>query len=670
MLDTGMVKDRNAKVDKPNIDGLVGLGLILLAVALYGASLRYPFFWDDPVELGRAQARSIVTLFTASRDYLYYRPLTFTLWKAIGALQGRFDPFTFHLIQVVTHALNGVLTFALARRLFRQRAVAAVAAALFVLYPLSYQAVTWVAVAQVQATALLLGTLIAYYDGRLRGNQRLLWLSLALTVVALPMHENGMAFWMMVVALEGVLLCRERAAESWGLFLRRKAIIWWLFPALHLLVCAGFFLIWLFSPKGASLTHLAFQPAVGQYLLQGLIWPVAGALGVWGRIGLVDQGWWPLTVVALVTLAWLLVAYGRGRQLPLLGLAVLWFVITEVPVWVTQAIGYVGLAPRLFYIAAPAVALVWAGLLGLDIRLPGIGSWWERRAWQIAAGVLMAAVAWQSVDFVGVRNRIYAGVMPAVWDVVRQGAEAGANARLLFVNAPDRVTPYDRQYPVGDALVMVMPIDRDLASYVALHTGVRPTTQSQSAPELANLDRYPYFVNMRGVIAQPDALAHTIRTADKVFFTEYHPDGLVRVVDAGSVLSGQTSDKPLATFGTVLQLQQAVFEPPGRLVLQWTCLGPGAPDDTIFVHVTGGDRKPIVQADGDPLRGLWLLEYCQAGERIRDVRSLPVEDIPAGQYFIRVGVYNRSTNRRLPAHDALGEAIPDDSIVAVVWKKP
>ena len=102
MLDTGMVKDRNAKVDKPNIDGLVGLGLILLAVALYGASLRYPFFWDDPVELGRAQARSVVTLFTASRDYLYYRPLTFTLWKAIGALQGRFDPFTFHLIQVVT----------------------------------------------------------------------------------------------------------------------------------------------------------------------------------------------------------------------------------------------------------------------------------------------------------------------------------------------------------------------------------------------------------------------------------------------------------------------------------------------------------------------------------------------------------------------------------------
>ena len=79
MLDTGMVKDRNAKVDKPNIDGLVGLGLILLAVALYGASLRYPFFWDDPVELGRAQARSVVTLFTASRDYLYYRPLTLTL---------------------------------------------------------------------------------------------------------------------------------------------------------------------------------------------------------------------------------------------------------------------------------------------------------------------------------------------------------------------------------------------------------------------------------------------------------------------------------------------------------------------------------------------------------------------------------------------------------------
>jgi hypothetical protein len=216
----------------------------------------------------------------------------------------------------------------------------------------------------------------------------------------------------------------------------------------------------------------------------------------------------------------------------------------------------------------------------------------------------------------------------------------------------------------------VMPIDRDLASYVALHTGVHLEAQSLSAPELANLDRYPYFVNMRGVIAQPDALAQAIRTADQVFFTEYHTDGKVRVVEAGSVLSGQASGKPMATLGTVLQLQQATFEPSGRLVLQWTCLGAGAPGDTVFVHVTGEDGKPLVQADGDPLRGLWLLEYCQARERIRDVRSLPVEDIPAGQYFIRVGVYNRMTSERLPARDALGEAITDDSIVAVVWKKP
>jgi hypothetical protein len=670
MSRTGMVKGHNSEVDKLSLDWLISFGLILLAVALYGASLRYPFFWDDPVELGRAQARSIVTLFTASRDYLYYRPLTFTLWKAIGALQGRFDPFTFHLIQVVTHALNGVLTYTLARRLFRQRAVAAIAAALFVLYPLSYQAVTWVAVAQVQVTTLLLGTLIAYHDGRMRKDRKLLWLSLALTVVALPMHENGMTFWVMVVALEGMLLRRERAGESWGLFLRRKVVTWWPFPALYLLASVGFFLIWLFIPKSASLSQLAFRPAVGQYLLQGLIWPVAGALGAWVHVGLVDQGWWPLTVVAMVTLAWLLVAYGRGKQLPLLSLAVLWFVVTEVPVWLTQAIGYVGLAPRLFYIASPAVALVWAGLLGLDIRLPGARSWWGWRAWQIAASVLMAAVAWQCVDFVSVRNRVYAGVMPAVWNVVRQGAEAGASAKLLFVNVPDRVTPYDRQYPVGDALVMVMPIDRDLASYVALHTGVRPTTESLSVPELAGLGRYPYFVNMRGVIAQPDALTQAIRTADQVFFAEYHTDGTVRVVEAGSVSSGQTSGKPLATLGTVLQLQQATFEPSGRLVLQWMCLGPGIPGDTVFVHVTGEDGKPIVQADGDPLRGLWLLEYCQAGERIRDVRSLPVENIPTGQYFIRVGVYNRMTSERLSARDALGEAIPNDSIVAVVWKKP
>lgn len=666
-----MVKSEGRGINKPHIEWLIGAGLVVLALAAYRASLCYPFFWDDPTELGRAQARSIIHLFTTSRGYLYYRPLTFTVWKIIGALQGRFDPLTFHLIQVVTHALNGVLTYALARRLVGQRSVATAAAVLFVLYPSSYQAVTWVEVPQLQLTTLLLGTLIAYYDGRVRRNRRLLWISLVLTVVALPVHENGITFGLIVAGLEGVILCQERGAgsENWIQFLLRRASRCWPFPTLHLLACIAFFTLWLFIPKDTSLAHLWFEPAVGGYLLQGFIWPVAGALGPW-LAWLPGPAWRPLVVVAPITLGWLLVAHWRGRQLPLFFLCVLWFAVTEVPVWAAQGIGYVGLAPRLFYASSPAAALVWAGLLGLDIRLPLVGSRLGNWGWKIGAGTLVIIVTWQSAVFVGVRNHMYAGAMPAVWDVVRHGTATGAQAKLLFVNAPDRIAAREPEYPVGDFLVMVMPIDVELGSYVALHTGVRPATQSLSVPELAGLDRYPYHVNMRGVIAQPDTLTQAIRAVDRVFFTEYHPDGMIRIMEAGSVFTGLVPIKLLATFGNVLQLQEAAFEAPGRLVLQWTCLGPGAPNDTIFIHVTGEDGKPIVQADGDPLRGLWLLDYCQAGEHIRDVRNLSLEDIPAGEYFIRVGAYNRATARRLQARDAKGNAILDDSVTVAAWRKP
>jgi hypothetical protein len=207
--------DRVGDRAKAYTDWLIGAGLTALALALYGGSLRYPFFWDDPEDLMMmAQAHSVVTLVT-TRVCPYYRPLAFVLWKTLHALQGRFDPLTFHLLHVLTHALNGVLTYKLARRLIGQRIVATAAAVLFVLYPHSYQAVTWVTTNQPGITALLLGALIAYYDGRVRGSRWLLWISLTLMAIALPWHENATSFGIIVAALERFL----RELPGGGLFL-------------------------------------------------------------------------------------------------------------------------------------------------------------------------------------------------------------------------------------------------------------------------------------------------------------------------------------------------------------------------------------------------------------------------------------------------------------------
>src|SRR3990172_2178458 len=148
------------------VDLLWMAGLALVALLIYGSSLSYPFFWVDPIDIGLAGSRSIPTILTNSQGYLYYRPLAFILWKTLYTLSGRFDPFAFHLVQVLTHVVNVCLLYALARRLFKRQALAGIAALLFAWYPASHQTVTWVVSPQVQATAFLLGSAIAYSDGR------------------------------------------------------------------------------------------------------------------------------------------------------------------------------------------------------------------------------------------------------------------------------------------------------------------------------------------------------------------------------------------------------------------------------------------------------------------------------------------------------------------------
>ncbi|MGH2593904.1 MAG: hypothetical protein ACRDGG_10365, partial [Anaerolineae bacterium] len=94
-------------------------GLTFATFLIYGSSLSYPFFWVDPIDIGLAGARSIPTLLTNSQGYLYYRPFAFILWKTLYALSGRFDPYAFHLVQVLTHSLNAWLFYLLARRIFQ-----------------------------------------------------------------------------------------------------------------------------------------------------------------------------------------------------------------------------------------------------------------------------------------------------------------------------------------------------------------------------------------------------------------------------------------------------------------------------------------------------------------------------------------------------------------------
>ena len=661
--------------------------LIVLTIAtllVYASSLSYPFFWVDPIDIGLARGRSFLQIFTTSQGYLYYRPFAFVLWKLLAALQGEYNPLAFHLVHILTQVVNVWLMFALAKRLLRQTFAAGIAALFFAWYPFSYQTVTWIISPQPQATLFMLLSAILYYDGRIKHQEsrlqpesrqashnrlkprlqsidRRIWLSVVMLALALPFQENAVSFGFVIAALEVLLIAQpppQPPAPSRGspVSQGREWRVKW-YPLLHIGVCLAFAALWFIIPKDPDSAIARFDQASGWYLLQGLIWPVAGAVGAWRAWfpALSNPAWAPLILAAPITLLALFAAYWRGRRLPLFFFGLIWYGVMVLPIWATRGFGYVGTSPRILYVAAGGAALIWAGLLTLDFRSARFNRWWK-----VMSGILVAAILVQSALFLNTRKTLHDQTMPAIWEVIAGGQQAGNEAKLLYINAPDQITPRWREFPVGFFRAVLMPVSVDLGQYVELQKGVRPQTPSLSVPALAQLENYPHNVDLRGEAVEQAQLSAAIRDANQVFIAEYDPAGSVKIVEAGN-LTMQQPGQSIAAFDARLQLAEAAFDADRqRLTLIWNCLAPLSADETIFVHVFDANGQLVAQADGAPLRDLFPLSECRSGEQICDIRSVTPLD---GASTVKVGVYNRVTQQRLAAVGANGNELADEAVI-------
>jgi hypothetical protein len=630
--------------------------LALATLLIYTTSLGYPFFWVDPIDIGLARDRSLWQILTTSQGYLYYRPLAFFLWKLLAALQGGYQPFGFHLVHVLTHIVNVWLMFLLTKRALGQTLAAGIAALFFAWYPFSHQTVTWVVSPQPQATLFMLLSAILYFDGRTKDRRKLIWLSVITLALALPFQENAVSFGFVIAALEMLIVLQKphpptpspnRSGE------RVKEVRW--YPLFHISICLAFAALWLIIPKDPDSTIARFDQATGWYLVQGLLWPVAAAMGPWRTwfAALSNPAWAPLMITAPILLILLALAYWRGRQLPIFFFGLIWFGVMVLPIWATRGFGYVGTSPRILYVAAGGAVLIWAGLLTLDFRSARVNRWWKS-----AAVGLVAVILVQGVAFLYTRKTLDDQTMPAIWDVVNSGQQAGDNAKLLYINAPDQITPRLREFPVGFFRAVLMPVSVDLGQYVKLQTGVRPQTESLTVPSVAQLEDYPYNVDMRGTAADQAQLSAAIRNTDRVFVTRYDPAGQVRIVEAGGIVS-HTNDQTQAVFGGRVGLNDATLAD-ATLTLTWTCLGPVDAVDTIFLHIFADQGQLQAQADGDPIAQLFPLSECRPGEVIRDVHHLPVD--ASHPYTVKVGLYNRATQARLKAIDVAGNELVDDAM--------
>jgi hypothetical protein len=118
---------------------------------------------------------------------------------------------------------------------------------------------------------------------------------------------------------------------------------------------------------------------------------------------------------------------------------------------------------------------------------------------------------------------------------------------------------------------------------------------------------------------------------------------------------------PLAAFGPVA-LHHASLDG-NTLTLHWRTGQPIDRNYTIFVHVTDAAGNLLSQADGVPFDGLYPLPNWLPGQFITDRRTLALDERAAA---VTIGLYLPDTGERLPALDATGQPLPEQSFSLTV----
>jgi hypothetical protein len=200
------------------------VGLVAVTVAVYASALENPFLLDDPISITKnpviqkplslaalaADPRAVVT---ASLRWNY--------------VTGGFAVAGYHVLNVLAHALAGLLVFALARAtlrlgLFAGRYAASadhlagVAALVFLLHPMQTESVTYVIQrAEIFVSAALAAALLAFvamHEGRMRAGMA----GLALACVVGVYSKPSFAVVPALLAVYEVCLLRGSRPRSSG----------------------------------------------------------------------------------------------------------------------------------------------------------------------------------------------------------------------------------------------------------------------------------------------------------------------------------------------------------------------------------------------------------------------------------------------------------------------
>jgi hypothetical protein len=634
----------------------IPLAALLITAALYGRSLRLPFYSDDLVQLAWLRGLTFGELWGRVSPYGYYRPLAFSLWIAWRDLGLPLTPAGLRLLNLAGHALAAALVGRLATTLdAEQRPLSGIfAAAIFAAYPFAYQAVPWVsAIFYPLVVILSVGAALAYRQfrtGTARRSPLPLIASVALAGLAPFAHENGMLAGLLVALFELVGWLAHRG-EGRG----RLPSPW---PLLHVGLNAAFMIAWFrVRPGGVATLDLGLGGLArnATMLASGLAFPLAPLATLLTRVGVpLALGVWVIALAAVGLLVW-----PTRRAWPLAAVSAGWFVLSVGPPLVTMRPDWLADAPRFLYPAAVGAAVWW----GVALSRVGAGPEPARPVgrWARYAPPLLALAAIAPGAYFAHRGiEWHLRGAEAIWDAVA-AARADPGTSLLLVNLPNRLAPQTGFYPYFDGGAILLPSQVPAGEIAGAHLDEnRPADRAVTVGAI--LPPVAYRRVTYGDPLDVGALGDLIGDGGRVYVADYGGEA-VRLRYAGMLVDDSPPGEVIARFGGSLALRGAESGIEGgvlRLVLTWELTGPLEGTPTMFVHLVGADGTPVAQADGDPLLGLYPLRAWPVGSVVEDVRyiALPGE----GPYQVYVGVWGPETGRRLAATDADGRRWPDDRV--------
>ncbi len=367
--------------------------IVVLVLVAYGPALRSAYIWDDPEYVTQnpalRSAQGLERIWFEPGATPQYYPLVFTFFWTEYHLWG-LDPFGYHLVNVLLHALGALLIWSLLARLSVPGAWAA--AALFALHPVHVESVAWITERKnVLSLVLYLSSFLAYLRfavprGGAAPARRFYFLAMILFLCALLSKTVACT---LPAAILLVLIWKK------GRLVLRDVLP--LVPFFAAGATMGLMTVWMEKFHVGALGDEWSLTLPERCLLAGripwfyagkLVWPV-GLVFIYPRWVIDTSAWWqylfPLAGAVVIAVLWLKRRrWGAG---PLV--AVLFFGGTLVP-----ALGFFNVYPMRFsFVADHFQYLASAGLIALGTALSAaaasrLGSWGRPSVVALCSAVL------------------------------------------------------------------------------------------------------------------------------------------------------------------------------------------------------------------------------------------------------------------------------------------